>query len=78
VTTRKRARMPKSRGEYGFSVPEAGAMIGLSVNSSYAAAKKQQIPNVEMNGLRIVPRAIWLRMLGVEAKPSDDTAGEKA
>jgi hypothetical protein len=57
---------PRSRGEYGFSVPEAGAMVGLSLNSSYEAAKRGDIPTLKMGGVRIVPRLIWLRMLGVE------------
>ncbi len=59
--------MPRSRGKFGFSVPEAGAMIGLSVNSSYAAARAGEIPVVRVGGLLIVPRAAWLRKLGIEA-----------
>jgi hypothetical protein len=70
-----RTGMPKSRGEYGLSVPEAGAMIGLSINPSYEAAKRGEIPTVKMGGLLIVPKAIWLRKLGVteadiSAKPA--------
>jgi hypothetical protein len=63
---------PRSRGEYGFSVPEAGAMVGLSLNSSYEAAKRGDIPTLKMGGVRIVPRLIWLRMLGVA--PAGKTA----
>lgn len=59
--------LPKSRGEFGFSVPEAGAMIGLSVNPAYAAAKAGEIPTVRIGGLLIVPKALWLKKLGVEA-----------
>lgn len=66
-STRERSRMPRSRGEYGFSVPEAGAMFGLSVNASYAAAKRGDIPTVQIGGLLIVPKAVWLRKLGLEA-----------
>lgn len=66
TTPKKRTRLPKSRGKFGFSVPEAGAMIGLSVNPSYQAAKAGQIPTVKIGGLLIVPRAIWLKKLGVE------------
>jgi hypothetical protein len=54
-------------GELGFSVPEAGAMVGLSKNSSYAAAKRGDIPTVRIGGLLIVPRAIWLKKLGLDA-----------
>ena len=62
----KKGKTPRARGEFGFSVVEAGKMIGLSVNASYAAVKLGQIPTVKMGGLLIVPRAAWLRKLGIE------------
>ncbi len=58
---------PRPRGEFGLSVPEAGAMIGLGRNASYEAAKTGEIPTIEMGHLKIVPRLPWLRKLGVEA-----------
>jgi hypothetical protein len=58
----------RSRGEFGFSVPEAGAMIGLGRNASYEAAKAGQIPTIAFGSLKIVPRIPWLRKLGVEEK----------
>jgi hypothetical protein len=67
MASSKKTKLPKSRGEFGFSVPEARAMIGLSVNPSYAAAKAGEIPTVKVGGLLIVPKALWLRKLGVEA-----------
>jgi hypothetical protein len=69
---RRKIRMPRPRGEFGFSVPEAGRMIGLSVNSSYAAAKKGDIPTVRIGALLVVPRALWLRKLGID--DADDPA----
>jgi hypothetical protein len=69
---RKTKGMPRPRGEFAFTVPEAGAMIGLSINSSYAAAKRGEIPAVKVGGLLIVPKVAWLRKLGVET--TDDTA----
>jgi hypothetical protein len=72
MASRKRTKLPRSRGEFAFSVPEAGAMIGLSVNPSYAAAKRGEIPTVRVGGLLIVPKAVWLRKLGIEA--TDDAA----
>ncbi len=59
-------KAPRSRGALGLSIPEAGAMIGLSRNSAYEAAKKGDIPTIKVGGLLVVPRLIWLRMLGIE------------
>ena len=64
--TPKTARIPRARGEFGFTVPEAGAMINLSPNSSYAAAKRGEIPTVKIGALLVVPKVLWLKKLGVE------------
>ena len=55
---------PRTRGLYGLSVPEAGAMIGLGRNASYEAAKAGDIPVMKIGALKIVPRAKWLQLLG--------------
>ena len=65
MTKRKRSKLPRSRGALGWSVPFAGSLINLSVNPSYAAAKRGEIPTVEIGGLLIVPKVTWLRKLGV-------------
>jgi hypothetical protein len=65
-----RAKLPRPRGEFGFTVPEAGAMIGLSINSAYAAAKRGDIPTVKVGSLLIVPKALWLKKLGIESGDS--------
>ena len=57
----------RPRGEFAFSVPEAGAMIGLGRNASYEAAKLGQIPTIKIGGIKIVPRIPWLKKLGVES-----------
>jgi hypothetical protein len=63
----KPKQQPKiSRGPYGLTVPEAGAMIGLGRNASYEAAKAKQIPVLEMGSLKIVPRTEWLRKIGAD------------
>jgi hypothetical protein len=41
-------------------------MVGLSVGSAYKAAHAGEIPTVKIGALLIVPRAAWLRKLGVE------------
>ncbi|HZZ23190.1 MAG TPA: hypothetical protein VFE60_11720 [Roseiarcus sp.] len=70
MAARKRTkdRLPRSRGEWGLSVPDAGALVGLSINASYAAAKRGEIPTVKIGSLLIVPRAAWLRKLGLQGE----------
>jgi hypothetical protein len=63
---RTRMALPRPRGVLGFTVPEAGKMVGLSVGSAYKAAHAGEIPTVKIGALLIVPRAAWLRKLGVE------------
>jgi hypothetical protein len=62
----------QSRGPFGLSIPEAGAMIGLGRNSSYEAAKRGEIPTLEFGALKIVPRIPWLKQIGVEDAASND------
>jgi hypothetical protein len=61
-----RPTLPRPRGEFAFTVPEAGAMINLSAASSYKAARNGEIPTVRIGSLLIVPRTAWLKKLGVE------------
>lgn len=63
---------PSERGTLAYSVPQAGAMVGLSRNASYEAAKRGEIPTVLFGSRLIVPRAVWLRKLGVD--PENNTA----
>jgi excisionase family DNA binding protein len=46
-----------------YGVPEAGAMLGLSRNSSYAAAKRGDLPIIKIGKLIRVPKAAFDRML---------------
>jgi excisionase family DNA binding protein len=46
-----------------YDVPEAGALIGLSRNGSYEAAKRGDIPTIRIGGLIKVPKAAFHRML---------------
>jgi hypothetical protein len=59
---------PSERGTHVFSVPQAGRMVGLSRNGSYAAAKRGEIPTVKFGFRLVVPRAAWLRRLGLESE----------
>lgn len=56
-----------------YEVPEAGAMVGLTRNASYKAAKRGEIPTMRFGRLLRVPKAAWDRKLqgagAIEAKP---------
>ena len=62
---RNRKWRPRGRGPHGLSIVEAGKMIGLGRNASYEAAKRKQITTIKFGSLKIVPKAAWLRKLGV-------------
>jgi hypothetical protein len=62
----RKSHGPRGRGAFGFTVPEADAMVGLSKNGSYDAAKRGDIPTVRIGSQLIVPKAAWLRKLGIE------------
>ncbi len=50
-----------------LTVPEAGAMLGLSRGSAYEAARRGQLPVLRIGGLLKVPKAAFERMLEEEA-----------
>lgn len=49
-----------------YSIPEAGAMAGLSRNGAYDAAKRGEIPVLKFGRKHVVPKAVWDRKLGLE------------
>jgi hypothetical protein len=48
---------------FTYEVPEAGAMVGLSRNASYEAAKRGDIPTVRFGKRLKVLKAVWDRKL---------------
>ena len=52
-----------------YEVPEAGAMLGLTRNASYEAAKRGDLPIIRIGKLIKVPKAAFHAML--------ERAGEK-
>jgi hypothetical protein len=46
-----------------YLVPEAGEMIGLTRNASYAAANRGDIPTIRIGKLIRVPKMAFHRML---------------
>ena len=57
-----------------YEVPEAGAMVGLNRNASYAAAKRGDIPTIRFGKLLKVPKPAWhkkLQLAGVLREKAD-------
>jgi hypothetical protein len=50
-----------------YSIPQAGAMVGLSRNGAYDAANRGEIPVLEFGRKKVVPKALWDRKLGLVA-----------
>jgi hypothetical protein len=48
-----------------YSIPQAGAMVGLSRSGAYDAARRGEMPILEFGRKKIVPKAVWDRMLGI-------------
>jgi excisionase family DNA binding protein len=46
-----------------YTVPEAGAMLGLSRNGAYEAARRGDIPAIRIGGRLIVPKIALHRLL---------------
>jgi excisionase family DNA binding protein len=51
-----------------FTVPEAGAQLGLGRNASYDAAKRGDIPTIKLGKLLRVPKLAFERMLDASSK----------
>jgi hypothetical protein len=46
-----------------YSVPDAGAMVGLTRNASYEAVKRGDIPVIRFGKLMRVPKLAWHKKL---------------
>jgi hypothetical protein len=60
-------RLPDPQETPTLSVPEAGLILGLSRPAAYAAAKRGEIPTLQLGRRRVVPTAHLLKMLGLTA-----------
>lgn len=47
-----------------FTVEEAGALLGLSRNSAYEAARRGELPTVRFGRRLVVPKARLMALLG--------------
>jgi hypothetical protein len=61
----KKAKHRKRPDTAVYTVPEAGAMAGLSRNGSYLAAARGEIPVIRFGTKMVVPKAIWDQKLGL-------------
>jgi predicted DNA-binding transcriptional regulator AlpA len=50
-----------------YDVPEAGALLGLTRNASYEAAKRGDFPTIKIGKLIKVPKAAFHRILDQSA-----------
>ena len=50
-----------------MTVDEAGALLGLSRGSAYAAAARGEIPTIRIGRRLLVPTAALRRLLGLDA-----------
>jgi excisionase family DNA binding protein len=48
-----------------YEVPEAGALLGLSKNASYEAAKRGDFPTIRLGKLIRVPKAAFHDLLNI-------------
>jgi excisionase family DNA binding protein len=55
-------------GRLVLDVPEAGALLGLSRNAAYLAAKNGVIPTIRIGRLRKVPKAALEQLLRADRR----------
>ena len=52
-----------------LAVPEAGASVGWSRDTSYRAARSGAMPTIRFGRRLFVPTAEWRRLLGLDGAP---------
>jgi excisionase family DNA binding protein len=59
-----------------YTVTEVGAMLGLSRNAAYEAARRGDIPTIRIGRRLIVPKVAFNRLLETGASAGDDGGRE--
>lgn len=59
-----------------YTVPQAGAMLGLSRNGAYEAARRGDIPTIRIGARLIVPKIAFHRLLEIRASAGEDEGPE--
>jgi hypothetical protein len=62
----ERKKQIESVDKATYSIPEAGAMVDLSRNGAYDAARRGEIPVLQFGRKKVVPKALWDRKLGLD------------
>lgn len=62
-------RLPDPEVTPWLSIPEAGAVFGLSRAASYQAAQRGEIPTIRLGKRLLVPTARLRAMLGLGMEP---------
>jgi hypothetical protein len=60
-------RLPDPETQPWLSIPDAGAVFGLSRAASYQAAQRGEIPTIRLGKRLLVPTAKLRAMLGLSA-----------
>lgn len=63
------------QGRATITVTEAGRLLGLSRNSAYLAAGRDEIPTLRLGRRLVVPVPALLGMLGADPPANEDTPG---
>ena len=63
LATPESLTMDELRARPTVTVPEAGQVLNLGKNSSYAAAKRGDIPTIRIGGKLVVPTSRLLALL---------------
>jgi hypothetical protein len=61
----ERKKQIKSADNATYSIPEAGAIVDLSRNGAYEAARRGEIPVLRFGRKKVVPKALWDQKLGL-------------
>jgi excisionase family DNA binding protein len=65
MNSKRRDDKPTAPAAAAYTITEAGAMIGLSRNGAYDAARRGEIPVLKFGRIYRVPKALWDRKLGL-------------
>ena len=57
----------KAAEQLVYTVPQAGALLGLSRNGAYGAARRGEIPTIRIGARLIVPKIALHRLLEARA-----------
>lgn len=63
------------RGRAVITIPEAGELLGnLPRSTAYDAARRGEIPTIEVGRRHLVPVPAFLRLLGAEPESESETS----